>query len=87
MAADTITCPNCGHNFDVEQALSGKLEARFKAEYQEKKAMHMIWAQREKQIWAVQENIATLFGSITGIAGKELETAEVLQLPDREVEE
>ncbi len=54
---------------------------------QEKKAMHKVWAQREKQIWAVQENISALFGSITGIAGKELETAEVLQLPEREVED
>ena len=53
---------------------------------QEKKAMHKIWAQREKQIWAVQENIAALFGSITGIAGKELETAEVLQLPERDID-
>ncbi len=53
----------------------------------EKKAMHKLWAQRERQIWAVQENISSLFGSITGIAGKELETADVLQLPEREDEE
>lgn len=31
-----ITCPNCGHSFDVEEALSGKLEAHFKAEYERK---------------------------------------------------
>jgi len=48
----------------------------------EKKAMHKIWASREKQIWVVQENIASLFGSIKGIAGKELETSSVLELPD-----
>ncbi len=53
----------------------------------EKKAMHKIWAQREKQIWSVQENLSALFGSIVGIAGKELETSEVLQLPDRQVEQ
>ena len=53
----------------------------------EKKAMHKIWASREKQIWVVQENIAALFGSIKGIAGKELETSNVLQLPDRQIEE
>ena len=52
----------------------------------EKKAMHKLWAQRERQIWAVQENISALFGSITGIAGKELETADLLQLPERENE-
>jgi len=52
----------------------------------EKKAMHKIWASREKQIWVVQENISALFGSIKGIAGKELETSNVLQLSDRQVE-
>jgi hypothetical protein len=44
--------------------------------------MFKIWAQREKQIWVVQENISSLFGSIKGIAGKELETSDILQLPD-----
>ena len=33
-----IKCPNCGHSFDVEEALSGKLEAHFKAEYEKKTA-------------------------------------------------
>ena len=47
----------------------------------EKKAMNKIWAMREKHIWAVQENISMLFGSIKGIAGKELEDTTVLQLP------
>lgn len=53
----------------------------------EKKAMYKIWSQREKQIWVVQENISSLFGSIKGIAGKELETSNVLQLPDTPIEE
>lgn len=46
----------------------------------EKKAMNRIWGQREKQIWAVQENMATLFGSIKGIAGAELATNSLLEL-------
>ena len=50
----------------------------------EKKAMHKIWAAREKQIWVVQENIASLFGSIKGIAGNELEISNTLELPDQE---
>jgi hypothetical protein len=33
---DKIKCPNCGHEFDVEEALSGKIEAHFKAEYEKK---------------------------------------------------
>ncbi len=45
----------------------------------EKKAMYKIQASREKQIWVVQKNISALFGSIKGIAGKELETSNVLQ--------
>ena len=53
----------------------------------EKKAMFKIWASREKQIWAVQENISALFGSIKGIAGKELNTSDVLELPSKHVEE
>jgi len=52
----------------------------------EKKAMHKIWATREKQIWVVQENISVLFGSIKGIAGNSLETSNVLQLPDATID-
>jgi hypothetical protein len=51
----------------------------------EKKAMTKIWAMREKQIWTVQQNISILFGSIKGIAGKELKSSEVMQLPEREM--
>jgi len=53
----------------------------------EKKAMYKIWASREKQIWVVQENISALFGSIKGIAGKELEASNVLQLSDKKIDE
>lgn len=53
----------------------------------EKKSMMKLWAQREKQIWLVQENISSLFGSIKGIAGNALETAQVLELPDDTLEE
>jgi len=50
----------------------------------EKRSMNKIWAEREKQIWAVQENISHLFGSIKGIAGKELASFSVLELPEPE---
>lgn len=36
--SDQIKCPHCGSDFDVEQALSGKLESRFRAEYEQKVA-------------------------------------------------
>lgn len=35
---DKIKCPNCGHKFDVEEALSGQLQAHFKAEFEKKVA-------------------------------------------------
>ena len=35
----------------------------------EKKRTYKSWAEREKQIWSVQENLSSLFGSIKGIAG------------------
>ena len=35
---DKIKCPNCAHEFDVEEALSGKMQAHFKAEYERKVA-------------------------------------------------
>ena len=36
--SDKITCPNCSHEFDVEEALSGKIEAHLKKEFEQKLA-------------------------------------------------
>ena len=47
----------------------------------EKRAMHKIWETRQKQIDKVTKNISSLFGAIKGIAGKELDTLDVLELP------
>ena len=33
---DKIKCPNCAHEFDVEEALSGQLQAQYKAEFEQK---------------------------------------------------
>ena len=33
---DKITCPNCSHQFDVEEALSGQIQAQLRKEYEEK---------------------------------------------------
>lgn len=33
---DKIKCPNCGYEFEIEEALSGKIEAHYKAEYEKK---------------------------------------------------
>ena len=42
------------------------------------------WKKREKQLWAVQENVSSLFGSIKGIAGNALPNTGFLELPDGE---
>ena len=52
----------------------------------EKKSAFKNFATREKQIWGVQENINVLFGSIKGIAGKELETSAILELPNTAID-
>ena len=56
------------------QAMTNQLE-------REKKAYKRIWKQREKQIHAVQTNLAELFGSIQGIAGDALPNASDDVLP------
>lgn len=53
----------------------------------EKKVAFKNFATREKQIWGVQENINVLFGSIKGIAGKELETSVNLELPNTTIDQ
>ena len=50
----------------------------------EKRAMTKQWKKREKQIWAVQENLSSLFGSIKGIAGNALPNTSFLELSDGE---
>ena len=46
---DKITCPNCGHQFDVEEALSGKFEAHYKAEFEKKMEEQGKRMQHEKE--------------------------------------
>ena len=45
---DKIKCPNCAHEFDVEEALSGKMQAHFKAEYERKVAEQAEIFNRER---------------------------------------
>ena len=46
----------------------------------EKEAMQRLWSKREAQIWSMQQNLAGMFGSIEGIAGKQLPGSSVLEL-------
>ena len=45
---DKIKCPNCSHEFDVEEALAGKLESHFKEEYERKIAEQAEVFQKQK---------------------------------------
>lgn len=47
----------------------------------EKMAMVKIWAQREKEIEKLQLSTAGIYGELQGLAGAELETPEILELP------
>ena len=46
---DKIKCPNCGHNFDVEDAISGQVEARLQAKYEQKTAEQAERFKKERE--------------------------------------
>ncbi|MCX6808669.1 MAG: DUF2130 domain-containing protein [Candidatus Berkelbacteria bacterium] len=54
---------------------------------QEKRAYTKIWAEREKQIGRVEENMVGIYGDIKGIAGMTLPGIKSLELPGSEDEE
>ena len=47
----------------------------------EKRSMHRIWKQREKQIEKVVTNTIDMYGSIKGIAGNAIQSVKALELP------
>jgi len=55
--SNKIKCPNCGHSFDVEEVLSGKLEAHFKAEYKKKVSEQVEKYNQEKQKLEQEKNL------------------------------
>lgn len=50
----------------------------------EKRAMHTIWKQREKQLEKVLMSTTDFYGSIKGIAGNAIPSVEQLELPEAE---
>lgn len=52
----------------------------------EKKATYRMWAEREKQIWVVQENINAMFGDIKGIGGSSIGSSNLLELPEPDID-
>ncbi len=49
MATD-IKCPNCGHEFDIENVLSAELELKYQKEFQEKlsNSLHAVEVEKQK---------------------------------------
>jgi hypothetical protein len=47
----------------------------------ERKAMSRLWAKREAQIQGVIESTVGMYGDLQGIAGREIQEIEGLQLP------
>ncbi len=47
---DKIKCPNCSYKFDVEEALSGKLQAHYKKEFDKKIAEQIEVFKKEKAV-------------------------------------
>lgn len=50
----------------------------------EKRSMHRIWKQRDKQIEKVITNTIDMYGSIKGIAGNAVQSVKALELPGEE---
>ena len=48
----------------------------------EKRSMHRIWKEREKQIEKVITNTIDMHASIRGIAGDAIQSVKLLELPD-----
>ena len=57
---DKITCPKCGHEFELEDALSGKLEAHYKAEYDKKSGEQTKALNAEKDKLAAEKEALRL---------------------------
>jgi len=65
---------------EIEGIVDGFTQMRLDLE-KEKNAFGRIWKQREKQLQKVTQNTISMYGSIKGIAGKEIESIDSLELP------
>ena len=65
---------------EIEGIVDGFTQMRLDLE-KERNAFGRIWKQREKQLQKVTQNTISMYGSIKGIAGKEIESIENLELP------
>lgn len=52
---DKIKCPNCSHLFDVEDAISGQVEAKLKAKYDQKIAEQAERFQKERHQFELEQ--------------------------------
>ena len=53
-----ITCPNCGHDFDVEEVLGAQAEEKIRLEFEQKYAGHMnTLKEQKKALMSAQEKL------------------------------
>lgn len=69
----------------IEAIAEGFQQMKLDLEY-EKNAMNAIWKKREKQIDKIVKNTTSMYGSIKGIAGKDIKLIPSLELPAGDVD-
>jgi len=87
---DKIKCPNCAHQFDVEQALAGRVEAQIKAEYEQKAAQQADSLNKAKaELAAKEKEIEDKRANLNEIFSKRLEKEKTAQkeLLEKELQE
>ena len=61
LQTDKIKCPNCGHQFDVEEALAGRIQAHFQEEFEQKMAeQQRRYSEKEELLKSEQEKFKAL---------------------------
>ena len=63
--ANEINCPECGHSFEVQEALSGKLEQQYREKLNEKarRGQEEAKQQANQQLSVEKEKIGASFKS------------------------
>lgn len=72
---------------EFKQRVEGMVEAFVQLQddlESEKRAMHKLWSQREKQIQKIVMNTAGMYGDLQGIIGRSLPEIKLLEMPGNE---
>lgn len=84
MLYDYLTSPS--FKLQMEAIVDGFTKMKSELD-REKRAMHRIWKEREKQLDKVLLSTSEMFGSVRGIAGNAIQPMKALELPGDEEDE